>query len=252
MKHFPLIGVTASWTPFVEKRPVFPDGSFDYLKNDYTDSVADAGGIPIIIPNLERENWKLLDPLIRRLDGLLFSGGSDITPDLFGQEEIPGSNCIIRRRRDEFEMELMRRWDVIRPHGPILAICRGHQLLNIHNGGTLIQDFGACGVDVIPEGHRTPEKRRTYHEVGITKGGLLAEIMGEGRTRVNSSHHQAIDKLAENFRAVAFADDGIIEAIEPIEPGRWVLSIQWHPEALSDDASAGIFEAFVKASANMH
>ncbi len=249
MKNMPIIGVTASWTPPVENRPVFPDGSFDYLKNEYTDSVANAGGLPIIIPNFEREHWHYLDSLIRRLDGIFFSGGSDFAPDLFGQEAIPEADCVVRRRRDEFELELFRRWDMIRPKSPVLAICRGHQLLNIRYGGTLYQDFDACGIPTIEIGHRTAEKRRTYHDIEIESGTLLAEIVGKGNLEVNSSHHQAIDRLAENLKVTAWAEDGIIEAVEEISPQRWLLSVQWHPEALTDSASKAIFKAFVEACA---
>lgn len=247
MKEIPLIGVTASWTPFVENRPVFPDGSFDYLKNEYSDSLARAGGLPVIIPNFKRDDWHLIDSLIRRLDGLLLSGGSDFAPDLFGQEEIPGSDCIIRRRRDEFELELMKRWDLIRPRSPVFAICRGHQLINIHYGGTLFQDFETCGVKTIEIGHRTKEKRRTYHDIEVYKNTLLAGIVGAGKLHVNSSHHQGVDRIAGGFIATAKAEDGIIEAIEQPISERWLLSIQWHPEALTDEASAKIFAAFVEA-----
>lgn len=231
----------------MENRPVFPDGSFDYLKNEYSDSITRAGGLPIIIPNFEKEDWYLIDYLIPRFDGLLLSGGSDFASDLFGQEEIPGADCVVRRRRDEFELELMRRWDAIRPNSPIFAICRGHQLINIHYGGTLFQDFKACGVKTIEIGHRTAEKRRTYHNIDVYEKTLLAEIVGAGKLHVNSSHHQAIDRLADGFVVTARAEDGIVEAIEEKYTKRWLLSIQWHPEALTDDASAALFKAFVDA-----
>jgi len=247
MANVPLIGVTASWTPFVENRSVFPDGSFDYLKNEYTDSILRAGGLPVIIPNLEREHWGLMDQLIRNLDGLLLSGGSDLAPDLFGQPNLPGSDCVIRRRRDEFELDLMHRWDMLRPHSPVLAICRGHQLLNVLYEGTLIQDFAACGIKTIDCGHRTIDKRRTYHDVDVLEGTKLSRITGSGSIHVNSSHHQAIDSLADGFIISARAEDGVIEAIEETDENRWLISIQWHPEALTDEISAAIFQAFVEA-----
>jgi putative glutamine amidotransferase len=247
MSHIPLIGITASWAPFVEKRPVFPDASFDYLKNEYSDSIARAGGLPVIIPNFEKEHWSFIDPLIRRLDGLLLSGGSDFSPDLFGQEEIPEAKCVFRRRRDEFELELLQRWDAIRPKSPVMAICRGHQLVNIRYGGTLVQDFDACGVRTIEIGHRTPELQRTYHDVEICTNSILAGIVGTGKLHVNSSHHQAVDKLADGFRVTARAEDGVIEAIEETNPRRWLISVQWHPEALTDSASEVLFEEFIKA-----
>jgi len=247
MDSTPLIGITSSWAPFERNRPVLPDGSFDYLKNEYSDSIARAGGASVIIPNFEKDGWGLLDHLINRLDGLLLSGGSDLAPDFFGENEISEAGCFIRRRRDELELELLRRWDSIRPDRPILAICRGHQVLNVYYGGTLIQDFAACGKATIPENHRTPDGHRTYHEIEVLGGTLLAEITGEGTIKVNSSHHQGTDRLGEGFIVSARAADGIIEAIELKEPKRWLLSVQWHPEALNDEASDRIFEAFVEA-----
>ena len=245
MKRPPIIGIGASWAPTKIGRPAFPDACFDYLKCEYYEPIAKNGAIPLIIPNLEKEHWPLLDTIVRQIDGLLLSGGSDLAPDLFGQEEIAGSDCIIRRRRDEFELELLRRWDMIRPHGPILAICRGHQVLNAYYGGTLFQDFAICGIDTIPEGHRTPEKKRTYHSIDVVPGTLLADVIGAGDHMVNSSHHQGIDVLADGFEVSACAGDGVIEAMEHSCHARWLLSIQWHPEALDDEESARIFAAFV-------
>lgn len=250
MKRTPLIGITASYAPPKENRPVFPDPEFDYLKCEYHEAIAKAGGIPIIIPNLPPENFGLLDELIRKLDGLLLSGGSDLAPKCFGQELNPSAKCVVHPRRDELELDLVRRWFMIRPKGPILAICRGHQVLNAALGGTLIQDFNACGIETIAVGHRTAEAKRTEHEVTVVPGTRLAEIIGEGEHRVNSSHHQGIDRLAEGYIVSARAEDGIIEAIEPEGREGWVISVQWHPEAMQDDlASMKIFKAFIEAAA---
>ncbi len=249
MTRPPIIGITASWAPFKKGRPFFPDSAFDYLKCEYYEPLARLGALPLIIPNLLPEQWPLLDTIARQMDGLLLSGGSDLAPDLFGQDELPASGCVVRRRRDELELELLRRWNLIRPHGPILAICRGHQVLNTLYGGSLFQDFDACGVETIPQGHRTPEKRRTYHDVEVLSGTLLSEVIGAGRHRVNSSHHQGIDRLADGFIVSARAEDGIIEAMEMEDRTRWLVSVQWHPEAMDNDESARIFAAFVAACA---
>ncbi|MCK5834010.1 gamma-glutamyl-gamma-aminobutyrate hydrolase family protein [bacterium] len=246
-KRQPIIGITASWAPEKEGRPFFSDAAFDYLKCEYSEAIADAGAVPIIIPNLSPRNWDYLNTLIRNLDALFLSGGSDLAPDFFNQEKIQGAKCVIRRKRDEFEFELMRRWEMIRPQSPIMAICRGHQVLNAYYDGSLFQDFEACGIKTISQGHRTPEKKRTNHTIEVYPGTLLAEIIGAGIHEVNSSHHQGIDKLADGFIVSARADDGIIEAIEPRLRDRWLISVQWHPEAMGDVDSGRIFAAFVES-----
>jgi len=248
MNNPPSIGITVSWVPHQDDRTGFSDTPFDFNKSEYSEAIARSGGLPILIPNLLSEHWDLIDPLLIKIDGLCLSGGSDLAPDLFGQEEIPDAGCLIRRRRDEFELELLRRWDILRPDGPIFAICRGHQVLNIHYGGTLIQDFDACSVETIPQGHRTPDRKRTVHWIKVEDGTLLADIIGEGFHLVNSSHHQGIDRLGEGFIPGAFAPDGIIEGFELKSKSRWLISVQWHPEAMMfAEDSRRLFEAFVDA-----
>lgn len=247
MSRPPVIGVSASFAPYQKGRPVFTDGSFDYAKNEYTDSIIDAGGLPIIIPNFRKKDYHLINPLLRMLDGLLLSGGSDLDSSFFGEENNPEADCVVRLRRDKLEMELLRRWELIRPDGPIMAICRGHQILNVFYGGTLYQDFTFCKVETIPQGHRTPEKHRTEHSIEVFPDTYLAEIIGDGMHTVNSSHHQGIKKLADGFRVSAKSPDGIIEAIEPIGDNRErIISIQWHPEALPEKPESGkLFSRFV-------
>lgn len=248
MKRYPSIGITVSWAPPKEGRAGFPDPGFDFIKNEYVEAVAESGGVPLLIPNLDRPHWALLDQMLPRLDGLLFSGGSDLAPDLFGQEENPEAGCNIRRRRDVFELELLRRWNMIRPDGPIFGICRGHQVLNVFYGGDLFQDFGAYGREVIPQGHLSPEKKRTHHKIDVKDGSMLEGIIGGGDHEVNSSHHQGIKILADDFLASAYAPDGIIEAFELREQSRWLMSVQWHPEAMFDTVeSRKLFKAFIEA-----
>ena len=243
----PIIGVTTTWMPGEKNRKTFPDGSFDYLKNQYSDWLAEFGGIAFPIPTYEKKHWDCLSTILRKIDGLLLSGGDDLAPDLIGQEEIEGAGVVFHRRRDELELELLRRWELMRKDAPILTICRGHQVLNAFYGGEIIQDFDACGVETIPQRHQTPEKGITLHEVEILPDRLLADILGEGRIRVNSSHHQAVKRVADIFTVSARADDGVIEACELKDKSRWLLSLQWHPEALFEDSSAKIFRAFVEA-----
>jgi putative glutamine amidotransferase len=243
----PLIGLSSSWAPFKKGRVDMIDPEFDYLKSEYSEAIIVAGGIPIIIPTFKKSHLKALDQIIPLLDGLVLTGGCDLDPSFFGEMEIPDAKCVIRKRRDILELELAKKFDELSPEKPLLAICRGHQLFNVYLGGTLIQDFDACGKKTIPQKHSLP-KERTYHEVEIFPGTLLSSIIGEGTHTVNSSHHQGIAKLAVPLKIVAKAPDGIIEAVEMKKPRRWFLSIQWHPEAMvGDKASKEIFKAFVKA-----
>lgn len=243
----PLIGISASWAPYEKGRGELPDPCFDYLKCEYIDAVARAGGAPIIIPNLLKEHFDILDDILPRLDGLLLSGGSDLDPKYFGQESIPEARCIIRERRDTFEIELLKRFDEICPKKPVLAICRGHQVLNVHLGGTLFQDYDACGCETIPQKHAR-KGGRTCHEIEVFSGTLLSEIIGEGEHCVNSSHHQGIDELGKGLIVSARAPDRVIEAVELIDRSRWLLSVQWHPEAMHDEPSRKIFSAFVESA----
>jgi len=248
MAQHPLIGITANWVPDDKGRgKILPTSSFDYLQNNYSDAIARAGGTPVIIPNLGRDFWDLFDVILGKLDGLLLSGGGDIAPEFFGQERIIEADCDIRKRRDETELEILRRWDLLRPDAAILAICRGHQLLNVYYGGTLIQDFDICGKEVIPQEHRKSDSGRTEHEIEVFPETLLATIIGEGTHTVNSSHHQGIDKLAEGLKVGACARDGVIEAVEPNSLARWIISVQWHPEIMCNELSGKIFSAFIDA-----
>jgi putative glutamine amidotransferase len=208
----------------------------------YPRSLERTGAIPVVLPPLDLEH---VDALLDRIGGLMISGGPDVHPSVYGQEphEALGPT---EPDLDAFELELLRRADA---RGmPILGICRGEQLLNIARGGTLIQDVpDAVGAEV---GHRQEEPgRMPTHSVVIAAGTRLEGVMGRQEHDVNSFHHQAVCDLGRGLRAVAWAPDGVIEAIEAPERD-FVVGVQWHAESLSErEDQAGLFNAFVAAAA---
>ncbi len=219
----PLIGITGRRWPATALGHHVPfamhDLHFDLHFTDYPRSVALAGGLPV---ELARDAD--VDALVERLDGLVLSGGADVDPELYGAE--PDVNLgSVERERDEWELALFsaaRRVDL-----PILAICRGFQLLNVALGGTLNQhvelDEGAGHPQWDVDG-RTPT-----HEVAVEPGTRTASIL-PATWSVNSLHHQTVETVGEGLIVTARASDGVVEGVET--PDGSILAVQWHPEML--------------------
>ncbi len=219
----PLIGITGRRWPATALGHHVPfamhDLHFDLHFTDYPRSVALAGGLPV---ELARDAD--VDALVERLDGLVLSGGADVDPDLYGAE--PDVNLgAVERERDEWELALFdaaRRIDL-----PILAICRGFQLLNVALGGTLNQhvelDEGAGHPQWDVDG-RTPT-----HEVNVVPGTRTASIL-PATWPVNSLHHQTVESVGKGLIVTARASDGVVEGVET--PDGSILAVQWHPEML--------------------
>jgi len=183
---------------------------------------------------------------IERLDALLISGGADIEPHHFGEELHPKTEANVPER-DAYELCLIRAaWE---RDLPLLAICRGVQVMNVALGGTLIQhlpDLVNGEVDH-HSGHDISER----HIITIDGASKLGEIVGQLRFATNSTHHQALAKIGEPLRITARADDGIIEAVEAVQPRRFWIGVQWHPErtiAKGDAPSEALLRAFVQAA----
>jgi len=179
----------------------------------YPRSVTAAGGLPVVIPPVDGST-ELLD----LLDGVVFTGGSDLNPSLYGQEPHPAS-AGFHDGRDRAELALIR--EAIRRDMPVLGICRGMQLLNVALGGDLVQHLGS-------DTHKGPPGTYTFHDVDVTAGTRLADVLGAG-TRTHSCHHQAPDRLGEGLRPSAVADDGTVEGIE-LPAARFAIGVLWHPE----------------------
>ena len=249
MAKLPLILIT----PSLEKRGIeFHDLSVS-LSLKYENAVLRAGGIPIVVPiSTDR---KTLAETARRVDGIILTGGDDINPDLYARKLPRAVRKTIAQtpdggRRDLLELILIQ--EIFRQRKPLLAICRGHQLLNIALGGSLIADIRRQIPGALNH-QRLDLAGELVHEVALTAGSQLSKIVGKQVLSVNSSHHQAVLKPAGPLMAVAHSSDGIVEAMElKPEAARqmpFFLSVQFHPERLTErhEAHRAIFARFIEA-----
>ena len=193
--------------------------------HDYEESVRRAGGEPII---LDRALHRPAD-VVRDFDGLLLAGGGDVLPSVYGEAAHP-TFAAAEPGRDEYEIELTRL--ALERDLPLLAVCRGIQVLNVALGGTLIQDIPSEVTHAEPHDVREP-RVAIAHDVWVTSGSLLERLMRERvddeSVPVNSRHHQAVKRLGSGLVVTATAPDGVVEAVE--EPTRsFCLGVQWHPE----------------------
>jgi putative glutamine amidotransferase len=213
------------------------------LMQSYVEAVIQAGGVPVLIPSLlASQGW---EALYSRLDGVLFSGGNDISLDHFSGEPHPRIDDS-DPARDSIELNLLRA--AVAQGKPFLGICRGCQLINVGLGGTLYTHLP----DQYPNAldHDYPGNLRTVlvHEVKIDEGTHVAEVLGEPIVKVNSHHHQGLKDIASSLRVAGHAPDGLVEAIElPDHP--FGMAVQWHPEWLTDqEPTRNLFRAFVEAA----
>jgi putative glutamine amidotransferase len=211
------------------------------LSLNYIRSLESAGLIPVAVPPLAdpRGAAEILDAA----GGLLLTGGEDIDPKLYGAPPHPKLGEI-NTLRDATELAL---FNAARERKlPVLAICRGIQLVNVACGGTLYQDLPSERSSSIQ--HDQPNDRSARsHDVTIAAGSRLAAATGAVEMAVNSYHHQAVCRLGAGLRVTATAPDGVIEGIESADPAWWIVSVQWHPEDLTTDVRSwdrGIFKAF--------
>jgi putative glutamine amidotransferase len=206
------------------------------LPRRYADSVAAAGGIPVLLPPLPG-----IEDALARLDGLLLSGGGDIDPARYGAEADPRSGSI-HANRDAAEFALIEA--AMAHRVPVLGICRGLQVINVARGGTLHQHLP----DVVGhEDHAPAPGVYGAHPVRVSPGTRLGQILDGEEITTPTSHHQAVDKLGAGLIATAWAQDGTIEALEPDDgaDGPFLVAVQWHPE-VGDDPR--LFRALVAAA----
>ncbi|MBO2517550.1 MAG: peptidase C26 [Clostridiales bacterium] len=211
---------------------------------DYFDAILRAGALPVLLPLTGDEN--VLRQALEKVDGVLFTGGADIAPARYGAKLTWSLD--ISEERDETEMFLMR--EAVRMKKPLLAICRGIQVMNTALGGTLYQDIEKEVPGTIAH-PRSDRPKEPVHEADIVPGTLLHSIMKETRISVNSRHHQAVRDPAPGVTVCCRAEDGIIEGIElPAEAHPFALGVQWHPESLAGrmPQSQSLFDAFIAAA----
>jgi putative glutamine amidotransferase len=231
----PIIGVTSSYT---DERTL--QTSYDNIK-----SVTQAGGIPVVLPNLT--DPEEINELAGSLDGVLVTGGGDIDPTLFGEEPHPELG-LIHPDRDTFETDLLKR--CLDSNKPVLAVCRGCQILNIAAGGDMYQDiYSQTDRELLQHTQRAPRSHAS-HFVEVEQDSLLYKITKLSKFKVNSFHHQALRDMADGFRVTAVSGDRVIEAFESTAHS-FVIGVQWHPECMTEKGdlpSVQLFSAFVKAS----
>jgi putative glutamine amidotransferase len=232
-RRYPLIGLPAQ---------LAYEGNRQYLSRQYTDAVLASGGIPTIIPLLEDSDP--IGELVGLLDGIILTGSaSDVDPARYGarREERCGTVHPLRDQTDSLLLERARK-----RRTPLLAICYGIQSLNVFMGGTLIQDIPSAVHSSVQHG-KPSQTGQPAHEIQILPGSLLEEAVGVLRMQVNSTHHQAINRVGSGLKAIAHAPDGIIEAVAGTDTDQWILGVQWHPEKCyaDDRCSRIIFDLFI-------
>lgn len=245
--RFPRIGITGSVAPHrIGTRRTF-------LNEPYVTAIGEAGGVPLVVT--PAHTGPGLRELYDLFDGLVLTGGEDVEPTRYGDVTVHPTVETVPER-DAMEFALLD-W-ALADRLPLLAICRGIQVLNVGLGGTLHQDLPSerPGAVLHDQTKADPPIARTQasHPVTVTAGSRLEDVIGPGPHRVNSMHHQGLRALPGRLVAVAHAPDGLIEAVEgaPALGEAFLLGVQWHPEELArggDPASRRLFEAFALACA---
>lgn len=213
--------------------------TWDNGEGSYCHSIVNSGGLPVLLPPVEEDEH--IEWLLESCDGFLFTGGIDIHPKYFG-EEIWNNTVEINDKRDKVELKLIKR--LIEENKPILAICRGIQVLNVALGGTLYQDL-PTQLNLI---HRQKEPGLEWgHGVNIVENTPFYNLFKKKRIKTNTSHHQSIKDLGEGLSLMATADDGVVEAVY-MPNKKYVIGVQWHPESLSHISKdhKAIFDDFIK------
>jgi putative glutamine amidotransferase len=241
----PIIGVTATLKEDAELAATRPLGFFVRSDLDYVAGVAEAGGVPVILPPI----LEAAEEMARGIDGLLLTGGPDLDPSYYGEEPLPELDVTLPAR-DAFEVEILGH--ALQRGVPVFGICRGMQVLNVALGGTLYQDLPSqLHPDLIAHRQQMAKWQWT-HEVEVDAASKVAKIVQVTDLRVNSYHHQAIKGLADGLVAVASASDGVIEAVESRDLSeRWLIGVQWHAEAMREmegPEHRNLFEAHVAAA----
>ena len=217
-----------------------------FLRKTYTDAIVAAGGVPLIIPVID--DPEVLRALYDRVDGILISGGGDIDPGKYGEAALPGLGPI-DPARDAIELPLAR-W-AVEDGKPLLGICRGSQVINVALGGSLYQDIPSQIHTSLVHDSSFTRQDWSYmaHDLRLDPDSKLARVFGTTSFYTNSLHHQSLKAIAPGLRAVGWAPDGVVEAIEG-DNGHFLIGVQCHPEALQGGADVRwqvLFRQFVES-----
>ncbi|WP_207695089.1 hypothetical protein DOK67_0002574 [Enterococcus sp. DIV0212c] len=221
----PIIGIAGN--QIIQSVEIFNGNYVSYTPQGFVTAIQKAGGLPIVLPIGSQET---AEAYISKIDKLLLAGGQDISPDFFGEEPHPKLEET-NRNRDVFEIALIK--EAIKQQKPIFAVCRGMQLINVVLGGTLYQDLSLYSDWKVKHGQQPTQPQFATHNIQVEKDSSLYNLLGE-QFKVNSYHHQAINKLAAPLKISAKSSDGIVEAIESVDSRQRVLGVQWHPELRFD------------------
>ena len=234
--------IEAQRRPVIGISDLYKDDNSSAVPRSYVDAVLQVGGLPVVIP-LMYDDEKIVE-LLNSLDGIIFTGGEDFDPSYYNERPIPQMGKI-NAPRDEFDINLLRL--AVKQGVPVLGICRGIQLINIVYGGSLYQDLSAQYHDNSIRHRQRQPKEDASHSVLVEDNTVFADIVKERMLMVNSSHHQAIKKVAPGFRVAGQSPDKIVEVIEKIDSDSWILGVQFHPEVrfTKDFAMRRIFQRFV-------
>jgi putative glutamine amidotransferase len=219
------------------------------MSQRYVQVLASLGAVPWLVPLLPGDE-DTIRAIYDRLDGVFLTGGVDVDPSLYGEDKHPKCGHT-DPDRDAVELMFVR-W-ALEDKKPVLAVCRGFQVLNVACGGTLFQDVGSqcpAGIkhDYFPTAAGTPTRDYLAHDVSVDRGTRLGRYLGAERVPVNSMHHQGIKALAPTLVPSAWAPDGLIEGVEGAN-GHFVVAVQWHPEELTaQDGQRRLFTEFLAAA----
>ncbi|MGL4876343.1 MAG: gamma-glutamyl-gamma-aminobutyrate hydrolase family protein [Clostridium sp.] len=234
-----IIGISCNITK-ARDYEAFPGFKVQRIFTEYVEAITLAGGIPLLIPITN--NLDVIKGQIDSIDGLLITGGYDINPFEYNEEPSKGLG-VISNERDFCELNLLKYATLKKI--PYLGICRGHQLLNVFNGGTLFQDIS--DMDNFSVKHiQCGEPYKASHSISLSKDSNLFNIFG-AEYKVNSFHHQSVKDVAPGFTISAKSFDGCIEGIEKIDENNFFIGVQWHPEIMAKDDSKtlDLFKYFI-------
>lgn len=237
--HKPIIGISSRFEPGQDRF---------YLSRNYAEALWENGAVPVEIPLIPDSDY--VSRLVRSLEGILLSGSaSDLDPFRYGQAPHIRLGDV-HPLRDEVDKLLLGAAETRRL--PVLGICFGCQSINVFRGGTLFQDLESQVENVIKH-QQGQVKDRPSHRIDLKEGSILAQLAGSNAARVNSSHHQAIDRVGKDLVPVAWASDNVIEAVTNARPDQFVLGVQWHPEIgwEKDPFSQALFQHFVSVASRV-